>query len=108
MYQQLFFVQAVQARLFQKREKVRSKSFAGKAGNKADNRGDGDVSLKLQKRLSQRHLLHVRSENLMVLTCLRLAAQVFRAKIRSQYAVWMHSAEVDVLFRVRSNENYFF
>jgi hypothetical protein len=35
----------------------------------------------------------------MVFKGLRVAAEVFRAKIRSQYAVWMHSAEVDALFR---------
>lgn len=28
--------------------------------------------------------------------------EVFLAKIRSQHAVWMHSAEVDVLFRLIS------
>ena len=28
--------------------------------------------------------------------------EVFRAKIRSQHAVWMHSAEFDVLFRLIS------
>jgi hypothetical protein len=28
------------------------------------------------------------------------AGEVFRAKIRSQQAVWVHSAEVDALFRL--------
>jgi lipopolysaccharide transport system ATP-binding protein len=35
----------------------------------------------------------------MVFTGFRVAAEVFRAKIRSQHAVWMHSAVVDALFR---------
>jgi hypothetical protein len=35
----------------------------------------------------------------MVFTGFRFAAEVFRAKIRSQHAVWMTSGEVDALFR---------
>ena len=34
-------------------------------------------------------ILHVRSEKRMVLTGFRVAAEVFRAKIRFQHAVWM-------------------
>jgi hypothetical protein len=29
----------------------------------------------------------------------RVAAEVFQAKIQSQHAVWMYSAEVDALFQ---------
>ncbi len=43
--------------------------------------------------------LHARLRNRMVLTRVRGAAEVFRAKIRLQHAVWVHSAEVDALFR---------
>ena len=42
----------------------------------------------------------------MVFTGLRVEAEVFRAKIRSQHAVWMHSAEVDALFRFKSDDKY--
>jgi hypothetical protein len=31
------------------------------------------------------------------------AGEVFRAKIRSRHAVWMHSAEVDALFGLNFN-----
>ena len=55
--------------------------------------------LKSKERISLRYLLQVPSENRMVFTSFRVSAGVFRAKIRSQYAVWMHSAEVDALFR---------
>jgi hypothetical protein len=38
----------------------------------------------------------------MVFTGFRVVAEVFRAEIRFQHVVWMHSAEVDALFRLNS------
>jgi hypothetical protein len=53
---------------------------------------------------SESYLLHVRSEDRMVFTGFRVAAKVFRAKIRSQHAVRRHSAEVDALFQLNLEE----
>src|SRR5208283_2557046 len=58
-----------------------------------------EVHPEIEKRGLLDIFLHARLRNRMVLTRVRGAAEVFRAKIRLQHAVWVHSAEVDALFR---------
>ena len=41
----------------------------------------------------------------MVFTGFRVVAEVFRAKIRTQHAVWVQSAEVNALSRVKLGLN---
>jgi hypothetical protein len=56
---------------------------------------------KLQKPVSLTFQLRILLGKLYGVGGLRSAAEVCQAKIRSQHAIWMQSAEVDALFGVR-------